>query len=598
MNNSTNISSHRWLRRVSGIFLVISIIVFGTINFVIRYQDLDETYKTAKESAQFLEKQCQKYDNYAKGISAKSQQDVLDTAAGLKKFITTSQIRNEKFLNDFLQTEHLGGVIILDEKGAVIAQADIDGKDSYKIWKSVLKNQNIKDIYQYPQKKYIDHLIMKGNPYDIAVVSDGENGVIFCYSSTKKPKTDPYEFTIKSFLGDHNFHKNPKIIITDKNKIVSSNDTTLEGLKSSQCKITKKSGIRWKENKLTKIRYQQNTWYGLHWVYNTYSIYIMYPYGQVFASQTSLIVTALMVYLAAGVVILSIQRKSDKKNLQSIQKQLRIINAVSTSYRSTILIHLDRMEMEMIKASDAIKTAYDYKHDPKAFLNYICETQVQQEYQDGLKKFLEIDTISERLQGKDYIGKEIKDSNGEWYSVILIAQRYDEDGKVAAVIFATRNVTSIKETEELSFKDKLTGLYNRNYMELKGEEFLRSGQFPISLIMADCNYLKKTNDTLGHEYGDLLLKRVARILSKMESKDCQITRVGGDEFLMLCRNCDKTQAEQRITLMKQEMIKQSDDIIELSVAFGSCTTKDQTFSMKEIYDQADHAMYEDKMKNR
>lgn len=565
---------------------------------MIRYQDLDETYKTAKESAQFLEKQCQKYDNYAKGISAKSQQDVLDTAAGLKKFITTSQIRNEKFLNDFLQTEHLGGVIILDEKGAVIAQADIDGKDSYKIWKSVLKNQNIKDIYQYPQKKYIDHLIMKGNPYDIAVVSDGENGVIFCYSSTKKPKTDPYEFTIKSFLGDHNFHKNPKIIITDKNKIVSSNDTTLEGLKSSQCKITKKSGIRWKENKLTKIRYQQNTWYGLHWVYNTYSIYIMYPYGQVFASQTSLIVTALMVYLAAGVVILSIQRKSDKKNLQSIQKQLRIINAVSTSYRSTILIHLDRMEMEMIKASDAIKTAYDYKHDPKAFLNYICETQVQQEYQDGLKKFLEIDTISERLQGKDYIGKEIKDSNGEWYSVILIAQRYDEDGKVAAVIFATRNVTSIKETEELSFKDKLTGLYNRNYMELKGEEFLRSGQFPISLIMADCNYLKKTNDTLGHEYGDLLLKRVARILSKMESKDCQITRVGGDEFLMLCRNCDKTQAEQRITLMKQEMIKQSDDIIELSVAFGSCTTKDQTFSMKEIYDQADHAMYEDKMKNR
>lgn len=341
---------------------------------MIRYQDLDETYKTAKESAQFLEKQCQKYDNYAKGISAKSQQDVLDTVAGLKKFITSSQIMDEEFLNDFLQTEHLGGVIILDEKGSVIAQADIDGKDSYKIWKSVLKNQNIKDIYHYPQKKYIDHLIMKGNPYDIAVVSDGENGVIFCYSSTKKPKTDPYEFTIKSFLGDHNFHKNPKIIIADKNKIVSSNDTTWEGLKSSQCKITKKSGIRWKENKLTKIRYQQNTWYGLHWVYNTYSVYIMYPYGQVFASQTSLIVIALMVYLAAGVIILSIQRKSDKKNLQSIQKQLRIINAVSTSYRSTILIHLDRMEMEMIKASDAIKTAYDYKHDPKVFLNYICET--------------------------------------------------------------------------------------------------------------------------------------------------------------------------------------------------------------------------------
>ncbi len=568
------------------------------MNLVIRYQDLDETYKTAKESAQFLEKQCQKFDNYARGISAKSQQELLDTAVGLKKFITTSQIRDKQFLEDFLQTEHVGGVIILDEKGSVITQADMDKKDSYKIWKKYLNNQNIKDIYQYPQKKYIDHLTVKGTPYDIAVVSDGENGVIFCYSSTKKPMSDPYEFTIKSFLGDHNYHKNPKIIITDKNKIVSANDRSLEGLKSSQCKITKQSGINWKENKLTKVNYQQKTWYGLHWVYNTYSIYIMYPYSQVFTSQTNLIVIALMVYLAAGVVILSIQRRSNKKNLQSIQKQLRIINAVSTSYRSTILIHLDRMEMEMIKASDAIKTAYDYKHDPKAFFNYICETQVDHEYQEILKNFLEIDTISKRLQGKDYIGKEIKDIHGEWYSVILIAQRYDEDGNVAAVIFATRNVTAIKETEELSFKDKLTGLYNRNYMELKGEEFLKSGEFPISLIMADCNYLKKTNDTLGHEYGDLLLKRVARILSKMESKDCQVTRVGGDEFLMLCRNGNQTQAENMVASMKQEMKKQSDDIIQLSVAFGFCTANDRTFSMKEIYEQADHAMYEDKMKSR
>lgn len=67
---------------------------------------------------------------------------------------------------------------------------------------------------------------------------------------------------------------------------------------------------------------------------------------------------------------------------------------------------------------------------------------------------------------------------------------------------------------------------------------------------------------------------------------------------MLCRNCDNIQADEMITLMKREMIKQSDDIIQLSVACGASTTNDRTFSMKEIYDQADHAMYEDKMKTR
>ena len=128
MKNNQKLDSHRLLRRVSGIFLVISILVFGTLSFVIRYQDMDETYETAKETAKFLTKQCQKYDNNSRGISAKSMEDMLDAAMGLKKFITTQQIHNENFLNEFLRTEHVGGVIVLSEKRNVTAQADMDGK--------------------------------------------------------------------------------------------------------------------------------------------------------------------------------------------------------------------------------------------------------------------------------------------------------------------------------------------------------------------------------------------------------------------------------------------------------------------------------------
>lgn len=43
-------------------------------------------------------------------------------------------------------------------------------------------------------------------------------------------------------------------------------------------------------------------------------------------------------------------------------------------------------------------------------------------------------------------------------------------------------------------------------MESRSKRFVRAGDLPVSLIMADCNYLKRTNDTLGHEYGDLLLQ--------------------------------------------------------------------------------------------
>lgn len=71
-------------------------------------------------------------------------------------------------------------------------------------------------------------------------------------------------------------------------------------------------------------------------------------------------------------------------------------------------------------------------------------------------------------------------------------------------------------------------------MESRSGEFVRSGDFPVSLIMADCNYLKQTNDTLGHEYGDLLLKRVAHSIVQAIPKRCTAMRVGGDEFLILC----------------------------------------------------------------
>ena len=48
------------------------------------------------------------------------------------------------------------------------------------------------------------------------------------------------------------------------------------------------------------------------------------------------------------------------------------------------------------------------------------------------------------------------------------------------------------------------------YLEAESDHMIQSGDCPTSLIMADCNYLKRTNDTLGHEYGDLLLQRTAR----------------------------------------------------------------------------------------
>jgi hypothetical protein len=76
------------------------------------------------------------------------------------------------------------------------------------------------------------------------------------------------------------------------------------------------------------------------------------------------------------------------------------------------------------------------------------------------------------------------------------------------------NVFYLKDKSDLLYRDKLTGLYNKNFFE---EEMIRLDtrrQLPISLIMGDINGLKLINDAFGHSMGDKALKKSAEIMSK------------------------------------------------------------------------------------
>ena len=112
--------------------------------------------------------------------------------------------------------------------------------------------------------------------------------------------------------------------------------------------------------------------------------------------------------------------------------------------------------------------------------------------------------------------------------------------------------------------------------------------------MADCNYLKRVNDTLGHEYGDLMLQRVARCIQDSIPPSSVAMRVGGDEFLILCPKCPADQAQAVIARIRQRLKQRSDGILPLDVAFGSCTAQDDSLTFDQVFHRADRAMYENK----
>ena len=176
-----------------------------------------------------------------------------------------------------------------------------------------------------------------------------------------------------------------------------------------------------------------------------------------------------------------------------------------------------------------------------------------------------------------------------------------EDGRIIGIIGVVNDVTQKVELEkklkELSYKDQLTGLYSRNYLEKLTQNYKGKDIFPATVIMGDCNFLKRVNDSLGHEYGDLLLQRVANTITETIPRKCIPIRFGGDEFLILCPNTNKSQASRLISEIKRCLQMKSDSILTLDVAFGSYTVENDELPFSGIFRFVDQAMYKEKRKS-
>jgi len=152
-----------------------------------------------------------------------------------------------------------------------------------------------------------------------------------------------------------------------------------------------------------------------------------------------------------------------------------------------------------------------------------------------------------------------------------------------------------REIEYLSYHDQLTGLYNRRFYEEELRRLDTRRNYPIALVMADVNGLKLTNDAFGHMEGDILLKRIACILSRECRSDDIIARVGGDEFVLLLPKTDENQAGMMIARILDMVAEERPDRVIMSISIGLAVKKDAADSMHEVFKRAEDAMYRDKL---
>ena len=191
------------------------------------------------------------------------------------------------------------------------------------------------------------------------------------------------------------------------------------------------------------------------------------------------------------------------------------------------------------------------------------------------------------LNGKVYMIEDsaspVKNSQNEMLGVVLVFRD------------ATQKLIQRRQIEYLSFHDALTGLYNRRYFEEEMKRLDTPRNYPLTIIMADLNGLKLTNDAFGHYEGDKLLKQTANLLKAHLTAEDIAARWGGDEFAILMPQTSTEEAERVVREIIQKGKETNKDGIILSIAFGWETKTDNGTDLEQVFRSAEEYMYKKKL---
>ncbi|HEY8393127.1 MAG TPA: sensor domain-containing diguanylate cyclase [Capillibacterium sp.] len=168
------------------------------------------------------------------------------------------------------------------------------------------------------------------------------------------------------------------------------------------------------------------------------------------------------------------------------------------------------------------------------------------------------------------------------------------------VSLALENTRLLKKTKLMAWHDPLTGLYNRNYLNMFLSVVEGNPENNLGCLLFDLDHFKVINDTYGHSTGDVVLKEVSTILAKYTSPRRIAVRYGGEEFMLLSLN---SEADELFTL--------AETIRKETAALNFSTNKEEHFSItisggiavgrgdfNVIFIQADTALYEAKNTGR
>lgn len=215
------------------------------------------------------------------------------------------------------------------------------------------------------------------------------------------------------------------------------------------------------------------------------------------------------------------------------------------------------------------------------------------------------------IEGKEWHGEfHNKKKNGECYwEFASISPLKDEFDQITHFVAVKEDITQRKKAEELLTHqanfDPLTDLPNRTLGMDRLQQAIawaqRNNKY-IAVMFLDLDHFKIINDTLGHKYGDQLLILAAKRLSNCLRKTDTISRLGGDEFLIIISNLDSPSqsesiAKKILNRLQKAFILQGEEIF-VSASIGITIYPNDSQDLEILMQNADMAMYSAKRQGR